>query len=69
MAVTAGDPAPDFALPGILDGERRTYTLAEFVGRPLVLVFYPGDNTPVCTRQLNSYTTDINQFANCTYFI
>jgi peroxiredoxin Q/BCP len=27
-----------------------------------VLVFYPGDNTPVCTRQLNSYTADIDQF-------
>ena len=28
----------------------------------MVLVFYPGDNTPVCTRQLNSYTADIDQF-------
>lgn len=62
MAITAGDPAPDFSVPGTLNGERRTYTLAEFRGRPVVLVFYPGDNTPVCTRQLNSYTADIDQF-------
>ncbi|MEO6627830.1 MAG: redoxin domain-containing protein [Aquihabitans sp.] len=62
MAVTAGDPAPEFALLGVLHGQRRIYTLSEFVGRPLVLVFYPGDNTPVCTRQLNSYTADIQQF-------
>jgi thioredoxin-dependent peroxiredoxin len=27
-----------------------------------VLIFYPGDNTPVCTRQLNSYTTEAHQF-------
>lgn len=62
MAVTAGDPAPSFSLPGVHDGVRRPYALAEFVGRPVVLIFYPGDNTPVCTRQLNEYTTDIAQF-------
>ena len=28
-----------------------------------MLVFYPGDNTPVCTRQLNAYTDDIDRFA------
>lgn len=62
MAVTAGDPAPPFTLPGVLDGTRREYSLAEFTGRPVVLIFYPGDNTPVCTRQLTSYTNDIDQF-------
>ncbi|MCU1369465.1 MAG: peroxiredoxin [Ilumatobacteraceae bacterium] len=62
MAVTAGDPAPSFSVPGTLGGERRTYTLEEFAGRPVVLVFYPGDNTPICTEQLNSYTDDIDQF-------
>ena len=62
MAVTAGDPAPAFSVPGTQDGVRRTYTLAEFAGRPVVLIFYPGDNTPVCTEQLNSYTDDIDQF-------
>lgn len=63
MAVTAGDLAPAFSTPGTLRGERRTYTLEEWSGRPVVLVFYPGDNTPVCTRQLRSYTDDIEQFA------
>jgi len=28
----------------------------------VVLVFYPGDSTPVCTRQLNAYTEDIDSF-------
>ncbi|MEZ5204931.1 MAG: peroxiredoxin [Acidimicrobiales bacterium] len=63
MAVTAGDLAPDFAVAGTLNGERRTHTLAEHRGHPVVLVFYPGDNTPVCTRQLNAYTNDIDQFS------
>ncbi len=62
--VAIGAPAPDFTLPGT-DGTaagRRDYTLSEYRGRPVVLVFYPGDNTPVCTRQLNSYTDEIDAF-------
>ena len=64
MTISAGDPAPDFALPGTDDTPegRREYKLSEYRGRPVVLVFYPGDNTPVCTRQLNTYTEDIGQF-------
>ena len=62
MAVTAGDRAPSFTAPGTLNGERSTYSLEQFAGTPVVLVFYPGDNTPVCTRQLNAYTDDIDQF-------
>ena len=34
--------------------------MAEFRGEPVVLVFYPGDDTPVCTRQLIAYTKDIS---------
>jgi peroxiredoxin Q/BCP len=56
---SVGDPAPDFTLPGTGD---RSYSLSEYRGQPVVLVFYPGDNTPVCTKQLTSYTTDISQF-------
>ena len=64
MAAAVGEPAPGFSLPGTdrTDAGRRTYTLEEFRGRPVVLVFYPGDNTPVCTRQLNAYTSDIEAF-------
>ncbi len=61
-----GSPAPDFTLPGVLlaDGaaERREYRLAEAKGHPLVLVFYPGDDTAVCTKQLCSYTSDLDRF-------
>lgn len=59
MSVGVGDRAPDFALAGT---GGRTYTLADFLGRPLVLVFYPGDDTPVCTKQLNTYNDDLSEF-------
>ena len=64
MSAALGEPAPDFEVPGTDNTEegRRTYSLAEFRGQPVVLVFYPGDNTPVCTRQLNAYTDDIDAF-------
>ena len=50
--VEVGDPAPDFELVGT---DERTYRLTDFRGRWLVLAFYPGDFTPVCTRQFCSY--------------
>jgi len=57
--VGVGDVAPDFSLEGTGD---RSYSLSEYQGQPVVLVFYPGDNTPVCTMQLNTYSSDIAQF-------
>jgi peroxiredoxin Q/BCP len=64
MSVGAGDPAPDFTLAGTdgTDEGHRDYTLSAYAGRPVVLVFYPGDNTPVCTRQLTTYTAEIDAF-------
>jgi peroxiredoxin Q/BCP len=64
MPAEVGGPAPDFTLAGSdgTDAGRRDYTLSEYRGQPVVLVFYPGDATPVCTRQLNSYTEDIDSF-------
>lgn len=59
MSVGIGDRAPDFDLAGT--GGRR-YSLADFLGRPIVLVFYPGDDTPVCTKQLNAYNDGLSQF-------
>ncbi len=57
--VGVGDNAPDFRLEGTGD---REYSLSDYRGQPVVLVFYPGDNTPVCTMQLNTYSSDISQF-------
>ncbi len=65
MAIRVGDVAPDFTLPSV-DGAgsvRRDVTLSDLRGAPVVLVFYPADNTPVCTVQLQTYSADIGQFA------
>lgn len=56
-----GDTAPGFSLPGT---GGRTYSLGELQGRPAVLVFYPGDETLVCTRQLCSYSVGIQAFVD-----
>jgi peroxiredoxin Q/BCP len=60
MAVSVGDIAPDFTLPGT----GGTYTLSQYRGQPVVLVFYPGDDTPVCTKQLNTYNDDLSEFTH-----
>ena len=61
-----GQVPPDFTLPGITlaGGEaiQADYTLSQQRGKPIVLAFYPGDNTAVCTRQLCSYTSGLESF-------
>jgi peroxiredoxin len=47
-----GDEAPEFELPGT---GGRTYRLADYRGGNVVLAFYPGDGTRVCTAQFCSY--------------
>lgn len=46
-----GDIAPDFEL----EGTEGRFKLSEHRGQRVVLLFYPGDETPVCTRQFCSY--------------
>jgi len=46
-----GDTAPDFTLP---DGDGGNWTLSDHKGKPVVLMFYPGDDTPVCTKEMCS---------------
>jgi len=50
--VEVGDAAPDFELPGT---GGKTYRLSELRGKNVVLAFYPGDATKVCTAQFCSY--------------
>ncbi len=46
-----GNAAPDFTLK---DGDGNEWTLSNQKGKVVVLLFYPGDETPVCTKQLCS---------------
>ena len=53
-----GEQAPDFELRGT-DGSFR---LSEHLGERVVLLFYPGDNTMVCTKQFCSYRDRAEDF-------
>ncbi|MFL6274835.1 MAG: peroxiredoxin family protein [Blastocatellia bacterium] len=46
-----GDTAPDFTLP---DGNNQTWRLGDHRGKVVALIFYPKDETPVCTKQMCS---------------
>jgi len=54
-------PAPDFSLPSTPD---QKVSLSEFLGRPVVLVFYPSDWSPVCGDQLALYNELLPDFAS-----
>jgi peroxiredoxin Q/BCP len=53
--VVVGDSAPGFELPGT---GGRSYSLQDYRDRGVILAFYPGDFTPVCTKQFCSYRDD-----------
>jgi thioredoxin-dependent peroxiredoxin len=55
-----GDKAPDFEL----EGTEGRFRLADHHGRRVVLLFYPGDNTPVCTKQFCSYRDNADDLAD-----
>ena len=54
-----GDIAPDFAL---LDSEGREHKLSDYLGKKIVLYFYPKDNTPGCTRQACAFASAYDAF-------
>jgi len=54
-----GEQAPDFELPGT----EGPFKLSEHRGERVVLLFYPGDNTMVCTKQFCSYRDRAEDFA------
>lgn len=57
--IKEGNKAPDFTLP---DSEGKLVSLGELAGKRVLLVFYPGDDTPVCTSQLCSYRDNYSEF-------
>jgi thioredoxin-dependent peroxiredoxin len=59
MAVEEGQPAPEFDLPTAGGGHAR---LTDFKGKPLVLYFYPRDDTPGCTKEAQGYAEAYPEF-------
>jgi peroxiredoxin Q/BCP len=54
-----GDTAPNFSLK---DGQGDEWSLSGQRGKTVVLLFYPGDDTPVCTKQLCSVRDNWEQY-------
>lgn len=54
-----GTKAPDFTLP---DKDGNAVSLSDFVGKKVVLYFYPKDNTPGCTRQACAFAAAFGEF-------
>lgn len=55
----AGQKAPNFKLQ---DKNRNEVSLSDFLGKKVVLYFYPKDNTPGCTRQACAFATLYKEF-------
>jgi peroxiredoxin Q/BCP len=57
-----GSPAPDFTAS---DESGASVTLSQLLGHNVVLVFYPGDDTTICTRQLCAFRDHWSQAQKC----
>jgi peroxiredoxin Q/BCP len=60
MPISPNQPAPDFSLP---DETGQVHSLAEFRGKPVVLYFYPKDDTPGCTTEACNFRDDYHVYA------
>jgi peroxiredoxin Q/BCP len=59
MSLTIGDKAPDFKL---LDETGAAHELKDYLGKPLVLYFYPKDDTPGCTTEACSFRDNYHSY-------
>lgn len=59
MAISEGHPAPDFTL---YSDSMQAFTLSEHRGKPILLLFFPGAFTSVCTTELNTVNNERDQF-------
>ena len=54
-----GIKAPDFTLP---DKDGKLISLSDFIGKKVILYFYPKDNTPGCTKQACAFAANFEKF-------
>jgi peroxiredoxin Q/BCP len=59
MPITANNPAPDFELQDDTGIPRR---LSDYRGKPVILYFYPADDTPGCTKEACNFRDDYSQY-------
>ena len=61
--IDPGKKAPAFSLK---DQQGKTHRLADYAGRPVVLFFYPKDDTPGCTREACAFRDNLPKFKTST---
>lgn len=61
-----GKHAPDFILA---DQHGKEFRLSEHLGKAIVLVFYPKDETPTCTKQLCDYNDHLDEFEDLGFCV
>lgn len=59
MPIPSGVPAPNFKLP---DQNGKPHELKDYLGKPVVLYFYPKDETPGCTKEACSFRDNYSQY-------
>ena len=59
MPISAGDNAPDFTL---LDENESPHKLSDYRGQPVILYFYPKDDTPGCTKEACNFRDDYSAY-------
>ena len=59
MLIQAGEYAPNFTL---VDETKALRSLSDYRGKPVVLYFYPKDDTPGCTKEACSFRDDYSQY-------
>ncbi|MCS7284548.1 MAG: thioredoxin-dependent thiol peroxidase [Hydrogenobacter thermophilus] len=60
-----GDKAPEFCLEGIdEDGKEGRFCLGDFLGKPLILYFYPKDDTPGCTQEACDFRDSMSRLSS-----
>lgn len=59
MPISAGQPAPTFTL---LDENETEHSLSDYRGKPVVLYFYPKDDTPGCTKEACGFRDDYSVY-------
>lgn len=57
--LSEGAPMPEFSLP---DQNGRVFNSKDYIGKPLVIYFYPKDNTPGCTKEACSFRDSYGEY-------
>ncbi len=62
MSFGIGQEAPNFSLPGCYQGQTMNYALSDYRGRWVVVFFYVGDRTSVCSTEVTAFNDRVRDF-------